>query len=65
MWSKLLLGVMVMVGTNLSDRDGRLTTVRHLNLRYELPSYKTPDEWLKRARFLQMQVQIACGLFPS
>ncbi len=53
-----------MVGTNLSEQDARLTTVRHLNLRYELPSYKTADEWLQRAKLLRLQVQIACGLFP-
>ncbi len=53
-----------MVGTNLSEQDARLMTVRHLNLRYELPSYKTADEWLQRAKLLRLQVQIACGLFP-
>jgi len=59
-----LLGVMAMVGMNLGDQDARLVAVRHLDLRYELPSYKTAGEWKQRAQGLKLQVQIACGLFP-
>jgi len=53
-----------MVGMNLGDQDARLVSVRHLDLRYELPSYKTAGEWKQRAQGLKLQVQIACGLFP-
>lgn len=59
-----MLGVMAMVGMNLGDQDARLVSVRHLDLRYELPSYKTAGEWKQRAQGLKLQVQIACGLFP-
>lgn len=65
MWVGLILGVMAMAGLSLSDGDSRLVNIRHLNLRYELPVYKTLDEWLQRAKLLRLQVQIACGLFPQ
>ncbi|MFN3420934.1 MAG: acetylxylan esterase [Armatimonadota bacterium] len=64
MWLGILLGVMAMVGTNSNEQDARLNFVRHLNLRYDLPTYKTADEWQRRAELLRLQVQIACGLFP-
>lgn len=48
----------------LPDQDSRLTQVRHLNLRYDLPAYRTAGEWRQRAEALRWQVQIACGLFP-
>ncbi len=53
-----------MVGANLNEQDARLSSVRHLDLRYDLPTYKTADEWQRRAELLRLQVQIACGLFP-
>lgn len=65
MWL-LLMGVMAMAPVQvLPESDVRLTQVRHLNLRYELPIYRTADEWQQRAEALRWQVQIACGLFPS
>jgi hypothetical protein len=65
MWLGLLLGVMAMAGASLNEQDARLSNVRHLNLRYDLPTYKSADEWLQRAKLLRLQVQIACGLFPQ
>ncbi len=47
-----------------THQDRRLTEVRHLNLRYPLPSYRSPKEWEQRAIALRWQVKIACGLFP-
>ncbi len=54
------MATMVSVG----QQDARLRQVRHLNLRYELPSYRSAEEWKRRAASLRLQVQIACGLFP-
>jgi dienelactone hydrolase len=45
-------------------QDARLTQVRHLNLRYPLPTYHSAEEWQRRREVLRWQVQIACGLFP-
>ncbi|MFA4028570.1 MAG: hypothetical protein GDYSWBUE_000580 [Candidatus Fervidibacterota bacterium] len=48
----------------LPQEDARLTQIRHLNLRYELPEYRSVDEWERRAQELRLHVRIACGLFP-
>lgn len=59
-----ILGVTAMIGTSLSGRDARFENIRHINFCYRLPTYKSADEWLRRAKLLRLQVQIACGLFP-
>ncbi len=53
-----------MVSVGVKAEDARLAIVRHLNLRYELPSYRSAEELQQRAQILRLQVQIACGLFP-
>ena len=60
----LLGGALLMASVATAEQDARLTRVRHLDLRYELPSYKTAEEWRQRSELLRLQVQIACGLFP-
>ncbi len=63
---RLMGGMLAMASlVTFIAQDGRLTKVRHLNLRYPLPTYRTADEWQKRREALRLQVQIACGLFPS
>lgn len=47
------------------EADLRLVHIRHLNLRYELPEYRTAEEWLKRAERIGTQIRVALGLFPE
>lgn len=61
---KFMVGGFVMMNFAFPQQDVRLKQVRHLNLRYELPTYKSLEEWEERAKELRLHVQIACGLFP-
>lgn len=64
MWMLTAGGVILMAVAALPQSDARLMQIRHLNLRYELPSYRSVDEWERRAQELRLHVRIACGLFP-
>jgi dienelactone hydrolase len=63
-WQILLGGVLTMASVSLPQQDSRLTQIRHLNLRYELPKYSSIGEWTKRAEELRLHVKISLGLFP-
>lgn len=45
--------------------DRRATEIRHLNLTYTFPAYRTKEEWLKRAEGLRRQILVSAGLWPT
>ncbi len=44
--------------------DTRATVVRHVDMTYTMPGYKTKEEWLARSESLRMQILVASGLWP-
>lgn len=44
--------------------DRRATEIRHLNLTYTFPGYRTREEWGERARSLRRQILVSAGLWP-
>jgi dienelactone hydrolase len=46
------------------DEDRRLTEIRHLDLTYTFPEYRTKEEWLARAEHLRKQILVSAGLWP-
>ncbi|MCS7225044.1 MAG: acetylxylan esterase [Armatimonadetes bacterium] len=55
----IIVGLLVLVVAVNSD-----SRLRHLDLRYELPTFERKEQWTARAEFLGRQVVLACGLFP-
>ncbi len=49
---------------SVSDVDRRLTEIRHLDLTYTFPEYRTKEEWLARAAHLRKQILFSAGLWP-
>ncbi len=45
--------------------DGRAAVVRHLDMTYSMPSYRTGEEWLARRESLRRQILVAAGLWPA
>lgn len=44
--------------------DARATVIRHLDMPYTMPEYKTKEEWLARAKALREQILVSTGLWP-
>lgn len=44
--------------------DRRAAEVRHLDLTYSFPTYRTKAEWLARAEHLRKQILASAGLWP-
>lgn len=65
----LLLWLLVLITFNasaqeISTTDRRLAEIRHLDLTYSLPEYRTKEEWLARAAKLRQQIMVSAGLWP-
>lgn len=65
----LLLWLLLLLTFNVSAQevpaaDRRQTEVRHLDLTYSLPEYRTKEEWLARAAKLRQQIMVSAGLWP-
>ncbi|MEO9004146.1 MAG: acetylxylan esterase [Ginsengibacter sp.] len=45
-------------------RDERLLNSLGINTIYEMPIYKTREDWEKRKKFLKTQILVAAGLWP-
>ncbi|MGH9848532.1 MAG: alpha/beta hydrolase family protein [Blastocatellia bacterium] len=48
-----------------AEPDRRLAEIRHLDLTYDFPGYKTKEEWLARAASLKKQILTSAGLWPT
>ena len=63
------LGLLIVIAVSLSGlaqipaTDSR-REIRHLDLTYSLPEYKTKDAWLVRAAELRKQILVSAGLWP-
>jgi len=44
--------------------DRRITEIRHGDMTYTLPEYKTKEEWLKRAKEYRYHILVSNGLYP-
>jgi dienelactone hydrolase len=51
-------------GQGVPATDRRSSEVRHLDMKYSMPSYSTKDEWLARAAQLRQQILSSAGLSP-
>lgn len=51
-------------GQDIPATDGR-REVRHLDLTYSMPEYKTRDAWLARAAELRQQILVSAGIWPT
>ncbi len=64
----LLIGLMILApvasARQLPESDRRLTEIRHLDLAYEFPEYRTREGWLARAEYLRKQILASAGLWP-
>src|SRR5688572_27880089 len=64
----LLMAVSTGSGVGIAQEvpatDGRSPVIRHLNLTYSFPEYRTKEEWLKRAENLRRQILTSAGLWP-
>ena len=47
-----------------APEDSRIWEIRDNNKHYEMPRYKTREEWLRRAEYLRRHILICCGLWP-
>lgn len=54
----------VTFGQDIPAVDSR-RQVRHLDLTYSLPEYKTKDAWSARAEELRQQILVSAGLWPT
>jgi hypothetical protein len=45
--------------------DLRLTEIRHIDLTYDFPGYRSQEEWLDRAARLKKQILVSAGLCPA
>ncbi len=50
-------------GQDIPATDSR-REIRHLDLTYSLPEYKTKEAWLNRAAELRQQILVSAGLWP-
>lgn len=50
-------------GQEVPAKDSR-REIRHLDLTYSLPEYKTKEAWLARAAELRQQILVSAGLWP-
>ena len=46
------------------EQDRRAAVIRHLDMPYTMPVYKTQEEWLARKEFLRQQILVSTGLWP-
>lgn len=53
----------VVVAQEIPTSDNR-REIRHLDLTYSLPEYKTKEAWLARAAELRKQILVSAGLWP-
>lgn len=65
----LFLWLLLLLTFNVSAQEGpaadrRQAEVRHLDLTYSLPEYRTKEEWLARAAKLRQQIMVSAGLWP-
>lgn len=64
----LMLGAAILPGNGLAQdipaADKRMAEVRHLDLPYQLPEYRTQAEWQARAAELRKQILVSAGLSP-
>ncbi len=59
-----LLITSLVMAQEIPQTDRRATELRHLDLTYDAPSFKTKEEWQARAEFLRKQILFAAGLLP-
>jgi hypothetical protein len=60
----LLLSNIRAIAQSVPANDRRLTEIRHLDLTYSFPVYRTREEWVARAEFLRGQILASAGLWP-
>jgi dienelactone hydrolase len=64
----LPLALLALAGSSMAqsvpDEDQRLTEIRHLDLTYTFPEYRTKEEWQARADHLRKQILFSAGLWP-
>jgi Acetyl xylan esterase (AXE1) len=60
----LLVSAGSSMAQSVPDDDRRLTEIRHLDLTYTFPEYRTKEEWLARADHLRKQILFSAGLWP-
>ena len=62
--SLILFSTISISAQRIPETDRRQTEIRHLDLTYTLPEYRTKEEWLTRAEFLRKQILFSAGLWP-
>jgi dienelactone hydrolase len=60
----LLASAGSLMAQSVPDDDRRLTEIRHLDLTYTFPVYRTKEEWQARAEHLRKQILFSAGLWP-
>jgi dienelactone hydrolase len=65
----LLLWLLLLLRFNALAQESptthrRQSEIRHLDLTYSLPEYRTKEEWLARAAKLRQQIMVSAGLWP-
>jgi cephalosporin-C deacetylase-like acetyl esterase len=61
----LALAPFASLAQEIPKNDARLTEIRHLNLTYDFPGYRSKEEWLDRAARLKKQILFSAGLWPA
>ncbi|MBO0726801.1 MAG: acetylxylan esterase, partial [Blastocatellia bacterium] len=61
----LALAPTVSLAQEIPKNDIRLTEIRHLDLTYDFPGYRSKEEWLDRAARLKKQIMVSAGLWPA
>lgn len=60
----IILASSLIAGQEIPEVDRRITEIRHLDLIYNFPQYRTKEEWLAHAAHLQKQILFSAGLWP-
>src|SRR2546428_13479148 len=61
----LALAPSASLAQEIPKNDPRLTEIRHLDLTYDFPGYRSKEEWLDRAARLKKQILVSAGLWPA
>ncbi|MBO0858606.1 MAG: acetylxylan esterase, partial [Chloracidobacterium sp.] len=61
----LALAPTASLAQEIPKSDLRLTEIRHLDLTYDLPGYRSKEQWLDRAARLRKQILVSAGLWPA
>jgi len=61
----LALAPSASLAQEVPKNDPRLTEIRHTDLTYDFPGYRSNEEWLDRAARLKKQILVSAGLWPA